>query len=418
MDERDRLNRWIGEVWTSPWLKEVLHHLTLNIGPRFAGTEAERQAAHFIRKQFEKSGLEPIEFQPIHFIGWKEAHGQLSSQAEVFPVFPLAFSPPSHVTAPLVFLNEGMEQDYQDVDVQGKIVLVTSATPPDRGRMVHRMEKYKLAEGHGAVGFLFMNHYPGLLPVVGAVRFGEFGSIPGLGLSLETGKRLTHSLSRQNNVTMVVKTDIQNLTSTNVVGWVYPTSRNFYKAPILVGAHYDSLNSIPGAIDNGVAVTILLHLARVIRDFGPFLKRPVVFVAFGAEEIGLLGSKQLVQEAWTDDICLMINMDGIGSHPELQFNTQGFDKLRAQLERSSHQLGIEMEFTNFPWPYTDHWPFVQKGIPSFQIRPRKSDLGRGWGHTPADTLDKITSFNLKANAAVITQFIIHLALMEKLDIKG
>ena len=338
----------------------------MTIGPRLAGTEAEAEAGHFIKRQFERMGVEKVELHPFKFSGWKKAAYQLSANGETFSAIPLFFSPPSQITAPLVFLDVGTEDAYEGADVSGKIVMVTSATPPGMSRMAHRTEKYNLAVDHGASGFLFMSHYPGLLAEAGAVRFGEFGAIPGIALSMETGERLRHRTRQGGRVTMRIDAEVETLASQNVLGWVYPPPPHAVEKPILIGGHYDSLT--PGAIDNAVAVSILIHLAQMLNDLRPFLKRPVILTAFGAEEIGLFGSRHLAQEKWVDDLCMMINIDGIGSHPELQFNTQGFDRLKRLLVRTSRDLGIEIDFANFPWPYTDHWPFVQKGIPSFQIQ--------------------------------------------------
>lgn len=61
---------------------------------------------------------------------------------------------------------------------------------------------------------------------------------------------------------------------------------------LVVGAHYDSVPSTPGADDNGSAVAAMLGCARMCAEFLPEL--PVVFVAFNGEEDGLLGSQDWV----------------------------------------------------------------------------------------------------------------------------
>jgi Zn-dependent M28 family amino/carboxypeptidase len=69
------------------------------------------------------------------------------------------------------------------------------------------------------------------------------------------------------------------------------------RGPIsLVGAHYDSVPMTPGADDNASAVAVLLEVARMRDD----LDGAVGFVAFNAEERGLLGSQE-VAKSWRDD---------------------------------------------------------------------------------------------------------------------
>lgn len=63
---------------------------------------------------------------------------------------------------------------------------------------------------------------------------------------------------------------------------------------IVVGAHYDSVPTTPGADDNGSAVAAMLGCARMCSEFLPEL--PVVFAAFNGEEDGLLGSCDWVSE--------------------------------------------------------------------------------------------------------------------------
>jgi Zn-dependent M28 family amino/carboxypeptidase len=60
----------------------------------------------------------------------------------------------------------------------------------------------------------------------------------------------------------------------------------------LVAAHYDSVPGTPGADDNGSGVAVLLAAARALAGRGA----PVGFVAFNAEEDGLLGSTDFVAE--------------------------------------------------------------------------------------------------------------------------
>ena len=83
------------------------------------------------------------------------------------------------------------------------------------------------------------------------------------------------------------------------IGWKNP--EQFY----LVGAHYDSINNnnegdvtcekAPGACDNASGVAGVLELARVFKDLDT--ETSVIFVAFGGEEIGFLGS-----EAYVDNL--------------------------------------------------------------------------------------------------------------------
>lgn len=81
----------------------------------------------------------------------------------------------------------------------------------------------------------------------------------------------------------------------NIIAW----PRNPRPGPLtLVGAHYDSVPGCPGADDNASAVAVLLSAARrFAREPGARLG----FIAFNAEEDGLLGSRDFVANRRPDD---------------------------------------------------------------------------------------------------------------------
>ena len=54
-----------------------------------------------------------------------------------------------------------------------------------------------------------------------------------------------------------------------------------------------------------------------------------------------------------------------------------------------------------PHPFSDHWPFLRAGVPALQLHsepPEGGERGRGWGHTTADTRDKVDPRNLREHA--------------------
>jgi Zn-dependent M28 family amino/carboxypeptidase len=60
-------------------------------------------------------------------------------------------------------------------------------------------------------------------------------------------------------------------------------------------------------------------------------------------------------------------------------------------------------------PHSDHWPFVERGVPGLHVYAETGDEGRGWGHTRADTLDKLEKRNLRESAIVLTELAVELA---------
>lgn len=131
------------------------------------------------------------------------------------------------------------------------------------------------------------------------------------------------------NVTLTISTDIvrRKAPAYNVAGILDgrdPLLKNEY---VIIGAHYDhlgrggqgSLASREGEIhhgadDNASGVAALLELARIFAHERMSLRRSIVFIAFGGEEEGLIGSNFYVNNPIVPlaQTVAMINMDMIG----------------------------------------------------------------------------------------------------------
>ncbi|MEM9807059.1 MAG: M28 family peptidase [Cyanobacteria bacterium P01_D01_bin.56] len=81
-------------------------------------------------------------------------------------------------------------------------------------------------------------------------------------------------------------------------------------APVVVGAHYDTVPGCPGADDNATGVAVLLELARHFATQPS--RRPVHLVAFDLEEYGLLGSQAYVKTLAGRSIHLMLSLEMLG----------------------------------------------------------------------------------------------------------
>jgi acetylornithine deacetylase/succinyl-diaminopimelate desuccinylase-like protein len=112
-------------------------------------------------------------------------------------------------------------------------------------------------------------------------------------------------------------TQVQYNVIASIEGYEYPDSA------CVVGGHYDNILStsdltvIPGANDNASGVAAVIEIARVMKknDFRP--KSTIVFIAFGAEEIGMYGSKDYASDpdGYSGKIRFMLNSDMIAYEP-------------------------------------------------------------------------------------------------------
>jgi aminopeptidase YwaD len=412
----------IGEVWTSPDLYANLEALC-DFGSRFAGTPGERQARDFILDRFTTYGLLEAHLYPFTYVGWQRGACQAQLVAPLKLPLPSAQSlvyspgtPEGGLRSEVVDVGVGSKEEFaaHQAEIAGRVVLASSASSPE-GQRIHRREKYGRAVNAGAVGFLFANHLPGMLAPTGSLRGGRVAEIPGLGLSYEDGFALArHCRQGQAVVELYVHNETGPAEAWHVVGEL-PGSKagTVEEEVIVIGGHYDGHDIGQGAMDNASGVAVVLELART---FGPLrgqLPRTLRFIAFAVEELGVLGSTEYVKNHRQElgPVSLMLNLDAcVGSSPAaLIFN--GFEELRPLLQGFATDMRYQLSLNNQVVTASDNFPFVMQGIPAINLVRRGLDpqLGRGYGHTAADTLDKVSEVDLRESAMVAARLVLRAA---------
>jgi len=181
---------------------------------------------------------------------------------------------------------------------------------------------------------------------------------------------------------------------------------------ILLGAHYDSINTddtgaaAPGAEDNASGTAALLELARVLA--GQKLATDVLFVAFAAEEEGLWGSRHMVDglkgQGKAATVQVVINMDMVGYTPggEKRLLIDGFSAGRALAARvglaaQTFVPGVKAAAGIFSEGRSDHLPFMNVGIEAVTL------ASQHWHQYPyyhsADDLPRHVDPNMVAEVA-------------------
>lgn len=113
--------------------------------------------------------------------------------------------------------------------------------------------------------------------------------------------------------------------ATNVVAEQFGTKDWLISKPVLLIGHYDTVGErnlkgisttkllAPGANDNAVGIAGMLEVARLLAL--QRFERPIRYIAFGAEEQGMLGSRHYVSESLKANPSAVINIDSFGSNP-------------------------------------------------------------------------------------------------------
>lgn len=220
---------------------------------------------------------------------------------------------------------------------------------------------------------------------------------------------------------------------------IIATKPGKFDQTVIVGAHYDSVrrqrcndgNVSTGAGDNASGVGVMLEVAEVLANYKT--EGAIKFVAFGAEEPGLLGSRYYAQQMSEEDITstvTMIDLDmvgagdffyvyaGLGNNPgwardlALQIGQRmGYD-LRTSPQSEYYDYG-----TTGDW--SDHVPFRNRGIPiayfewmNWDIEPDGGIETAEYGwilHTCRDNLDFTSPVKLEITADVVASLVFQLS---------
>lgn len=198
----------------------------------------------------------------------------------------------------------------------------------------------------------------------------------------------------------------------NVVGLI-PGRGRLADQTVVLGAHYDHLglggpgsldpDSVGvvhnGADDNASGTAALIEAARILGTRAANDMRTIVFVAFTAEELGLIGSDYYVKHPVrpNESTLGMINFDMVGrlrNNDLITIGTGSARELPTLLDSINERNGLDLSKTDDPWGRSDHSSFYGAGIPVIHLfTDNHPDY-----HRTTDDWDKI-NFNGAARVA-------------------
>jgi len=158
----------------------------------------------------------------------------------------------------------------------------------------------------------------------------------------------------------------------NVV--VRKASSNGSAEKIVIGAHYDKTPNGCGAIDNWTGVVTVAHIYRTVKDLP--LKKNVVFVAFGEEEKGLVGSSGMVgaiSKEQAAEYCAMINIDSLGMGIPQTLDNVSSKKLIDFTVDLAQKMNCPFAHTRVEGASSDSASFIKKKIPAVTIHALNND---------------------------------------------
>src|SRR5215212_1304597 len=320
---------------------DIVEGLTVEVGQRMGGTEAEARARAWAVAKLKAMGFSNVRVERFAMPVWTRG----AEAAEILAPFPQklavtafgnsASTPAQGVVREIVAFDSLADlQDAADSAVRGKIVFVSHAMPRTQDGSGYgffggpRRQGPSIASRKGAIGIVIRSigtdyHRN---PHTGTQSFAEgVKPIPAGALPLPDAEQLQRILKRGKPVTMHL-TLVSNTgrgQSGNVIAEV--PGRNPALPPILVGGHLDSWDQGTGAIDDAAGVAIATAAAKRIMDAGRPL-RTIRIVWFGAEEPGLFGGTDYMKR-----------------HPEAHYALAESDFGAGKVWRVNSKLGKERE---------------------------------------------------------------------------
>jgi Zn-dependent M28 family amino/carboxypeptidase len=353
------------------------------------------------------------------------------------------------VTSDLVFAGYGIVapeykwNDYDGLDVKGKVVVVLVNTPGLRdstlfkgkiltyyGRWTYKIEE---AERQGAAGILIIHtpeaatygwatvagswtgpqtrveRKPGPLLIAGWLSQSTADHLLASAGGLD---RVTEAASRpgfkgmplQAKLTATVKSTIRRSETYNVLGRLPGSGKKATQA-VIIGAHYDHLGiSLPvngdsiynGALDNASGTSGMLAAAEAFVRSGVRTPRSLVFMAFAAEESGLLGSTAYAARPTIPlkAIAAVLNMDVMNLYGRTRdIAALGIDQssLGRLFTTAARQEGLRVTtnqdaLIKGSFFRSDHFPFARAGVPALSLESGLDFVGKpaGWGKEKQD----------------------------------
>jgi aminopeptidase YwaD len=419
----------LGEIWTSDEAWRNLVFLCDDLGHRFAGTDRERRAAEFLAERMRAYGLQNVRLEEFPMATWERGPCHLWVTAPLereLPAIAMPYCPSARLEAEVIDVGEGELPDFERwaSEIPGKIVLTDAETNRPGERKSHRTDKFNWAIQRGAVAVLFINQNPGQLHITGSLTgrnpngtraVDREALIPGLGLSYETGM-LLRRLAERGALRLRIATENRTYDSrsANVIGEI--PGRERPDEIVLVGGHYDGHDIAQGAGDDAAGTVVGLEVGRALAPLAGQLRRTVRIICFGAEELGLLGAYHHAAQgaARGERFRFVLNLDGAGrgTGGQEQLVLSGLPELVPYFQFLARQLPYDFTIRDELNAHSDHFPFALHGIPNATLSSRDATagmLGRGWGHTEADTLDKVTLRSIQLAAALAARLVIRLS---------
>ncbi|MCR5870335.1 M28 family metallopeptidase [Sphingomonas sp. J344] len=327
--------------------------------------------------------------------------------------------------------------DYKGVDAKGKIVAILSGAPggfdgEERAHFGSNANKAVIAAKLGAAGVIVIEtpgsrrpfaqladhwqewrmtwadakgngHLPAkgtpslaVISIAGAAKlFGDDKGWAAAIKAVEANKPQLKAFAARATLAAALKTERKMVMSSNVAGIIPGSDPALKDEVVVLSAHLDHVGVgradakgdtiYNGAMDNAMGIASLIEEAKRFRDSGKAPRRSVMFLAVTAEEKGLIGADYFAHNPTVpkDKIVANVNLD----MPVITYKFEdmiAFGAARSTLgetvARATASVGVGVGTDPMPeqgfFVRSDHYRFVQQGVPSVFLWPGMAGVGK------------------------------------------
>jgi Zn-dependent M28 family amino/carboxypeptidase len=297
-----------------------------NNGTRAVGTPGYEASVDYVVNTLRSSGFD-VQTPEFSARVFHADNGSVTVGGKNFEARALEYSlgtPPDGVSGPLVSAPADdspgcTASDYDTLPVQGAVVLV------DRGNCPFA-QKEDAAAQRGAVAMIVVDNLDEQ-QMGGTLGANTDVKIPALSVTKSVGILLR---AQPGQATVKLTAGTQSVKARNIIA---QTKAGSTTDVVMVGAHLDSVPEGPGINDDGSGVAAVLESAVQLGN-SPKVHNAVRFAFWGAEELGLIGSRNYVESLDLDalkNIALYLNFDMLASPNPGYFTYDGDQSLPADV---------------------------------------------------------------------------------------
>lgn len=396
---------------------QLTESLTVEVGQRLAGSEADARAVAWAEQKFQQLGYDKVWTEPFSMQYWQRGQASLTVSAPfvqnlVVTALGGSIATPFDGISAQVAPFDSLEQLKQadPAQVKDKIVFINKSMGKDKlgsfygsvvgARAQGAVEAAKL--GAKAIIIRSVGTSINRFAHTGIMRYSDdVARIPAAAISVPDAMQLEKMLARQPELTLHLQ--MQNklpgdVISHNVIAEI--TGSKYPDEIVLISAHLDSWDEGTGALDDGAGVGIVMATGALLKQQGR-PERTVRVVLFGNEEGGLVGARAYAaKHAANLKNHVFASESDFGAGRIWRLDTGFGDKALSfgnTLQQKLAHLGIAMG-DNTASGGPDVSILKAQGVPVVSLQQDGTDYF-DYHHTPNDTLDKIDPEAMQQNLA-------------------